>query len=128
MFKDVDSIPPGKDFRKEIRSALQRCQICLAVIGPRWVDAADSNGRQRLADPGDHLRIELEAVLTRGIQVIPVPVGGASLPSEERLPKSLATLPYLQQIVVRPDPDFHNDIDRLIAGIDGHLGRRDSVA
>jgi len=122
VFKDVDSIPLGIDFRERIQSVVADCQICLAVIGPRWLEVTDATGALRLNDPRDHVRIELEAALSRGIPVVPVLIGGAGLPSEDKLPQGLGRLPYLNGISVRPDPDFHHDIDRLITGIDKHLG------
>lgn len=37
VFKDVDNIPPGKDFRGVLREATANCQIMLVIIGPKWV-------------------------------------------------------------------------------------------
>jgi hypothetical protein len=67
-----------------------------------------------LADPADFVRLEIEAALKRQIPVIPVLVEGASIPAVDRLPISLQGLSYRNGIVVRPDPDFHRDMDRLI--------------
>lgn len=71
-------------------------------------------GKSRLADPADFVRLEIEAALKRQIPVIPVLVEGASIPPVDRLPTSLQGLSYRNGIVVRPDPDFHRDMDRLI--------------
>jgi hypothetical protein len=62
--------------------------------------------------------------LQRNILVVPLLVRGASVPCENDLPASLAQLSYRNGIAVRPDPDFHRDMDRLIAGLEGHLSRR----
>jgi hypothetical protein len=64
------------------------------------------------------------AALQRNIPVIPLLVHGASVPCENDLPASLAQLSYRSGIAVRPDPDFHRAMDRLIAGLEGHLSRR----
>lgn len=63
---------------------------------------------------------EIEAALARNIPVIPLLVGGAELPSERELPPSLAPITFRNGIAVRPDPDFHRDMDRLIAGLESH--------
>ncbi len=34
LFRDVDVIPFGSDFRQVIRKAVEDCQVLLAVIGP----------------------------------------------------------------------------------------------
>ncbi len=36
------------------------------------------------------------------------------MPSEEELPVSLRKLAYRNGIQIRPDPDFHQDMNRLI--------------
>ncbi|HTY93619.1 MAG TPA: toll/interleukin-1 receptor domain-containing protein, partial [Steroidobacteraceae bacterium] len=65
VFKDVDSIPLGQDFREHLNDIVGRCAAVLAIIGPRWTDIRDEAGRKRLEDPDDFVRIELEAALAR---------------------------------------------------------------
>jgi hypothetical protein len=36
VFRDIDNIPPGIDFRKYINEALSSTDILLAIIGPDW--------------------------------------------------------------------------------------------
>jgi hypothetical protein len=115
VFKDVDSMPLGRDFRDHIREQVRHCCVLIAVIGQYWNKSA--SGTYRLNDKGDHLRIEIETALERQIPVIPVLVDGMEMPSEEELPESLARLAYHHGISIRPDPDFHNDTDRLVRGI-----------
>jgi hypothetical protein len=113
IFKDVDSIPLGVDFRKHLSDVVGQCQLFLAVLGAKWLDVQDEAGKRRLDSPNDVVRIEIEAALARGIPVIPVLVGNARMPSEADLPPSLSPLAFRQGIDVRPDPDFHHDMDRL---------------
>ncbi len=82
-----------------------------------------AKGKRRIDDPRDHLRLELEVALGRNIPVIPVLVRKASIPPEEELPPTLQSLAFRNGIHVRPDPDFHGDMDRLIKGIEPHLNR-----
>lgn len=117
IFKDVDSIPLGLDFKEYLDAKVGECSVLLAIIGDRWLDASDSTGKRRLDDPTDFVRIELESALIRNIPVIPLLVSGAPLPSEAELPLSLRTLVYRNGIAIRPDPDFHRDMDRLIAAL-----------
>jgi hypothetical protein len=49
--------------------------------------------------------------------VIPLLVGGANLPAAHELPASLSAISYRNGIAIRTDPDFHRDIDRLLAGM-----------
>src|SRR5690349_18678150 len=61
VFKDVDSLQPGDDFVEVITAAVVSCAALVAVIGERWLSAADEHGRRRLNDPDDFVRVEIEA-------------------------------------------------------------------
>jgi hypothetical protein len=123
MFIDVDDIPLGVDFRAHLDEKLRDCHAFLAVIGRTWLSAKDEHGRLRLEDPKDVVRIEIESALTRKIPVIPLLVHGAQMPSEDHLPKSLRGLANRNAILIRPDPDFRNDMDRLIGSLGQSLRR-----
>ena len=65
---DIDTIPLGADFRKFLNMEVSKCDILLAVIGgDRWLEILN----QRLAEPNDFVRIELQAALEREIPVVP---------------------------------------------------------
>jgi len=118
VFKDVDSIPLGVSFRRHIEQVLTRAGVVLVIIGPGWLGASDEQGRRRLDDPNDFVRLEVETALRGGIPVIPILVSNASMPRAGDLPPALEPLVARNGMAVRPDPDFNNDIGRLIAGLD----------
>ncbi len=117
VFKDVDSIPLGRDFRGHLNDIVGNCGVMLAIVGPHWTDARNPAGQRRLEDPEDFVRIELETALARDIPVVPVLVGHAQIPVAAELPGSLGSLVFRQSIEVRPDPDFHNDATRLVTAL-----------
>jgi Mg2+ and Co2+ transporter CorA len=117
VFKDVDSIQLGSNFKKDLGSALKKCKVVLAIIGNQWIEISDAHGR-RLDNPDDFVRIEIETALARGVPIIPIFVQNAKMPAKQELPSSLADLIDHQGLRVRPDPDFHNDVDRLISHLD----------
>ncbi len=92
VFYDVDSIPIGLDFRKDIEKAVSQCDVLLAVVGEHWVKAEAQDGQRRLDNPNDLVRIEIETALARDIPVVPVLVGHASMPAEADLPGELKGL------------------------------------
>lgn len=122
VFKDVDSIPLGVDFRKHLQQTVEGCDVMLAVVGDRWLGAGGAH--RRIDDAKDFVRIELETALQRDIPVIPLLVRGAQVPSETELPPTLASFAYRNGISVRPDPDFHRDMDRLIQHLKTHLAQK----
>jgi TIR domain len=125
IFKDVDSIPLGLDFREYVEEVVGRCNLLLAVVGDQWLASSSPAGGRRIDDQKDLVRVEIEAALQRKIPVVPVLVRGASVPAENQLPPSLAGLTYRNGLKIRSDPDFHRDMDRLIAGMEAHLHRRE---
>jgi hypothetical protein len=114
----VDNIPLGVDYRRVLTDAVAQSDVMLVVIGRQWLRVADERGHRRLDNPGDPVRIEVEAALARGIPVIPVLVQDAPMPQERELPPSLAPLAYRQGVVVRGDPFFHRDMDSLVSRLD----------
>lgn len=108
VFKDVDCIPLGVDLRAYLMAEVGRCRAMLVLIGRDWF------GTRRLDDEHDFVRLEIEAALARDVPVVPVLVQGASMPAVDQFPPSLSRLTFLNGIAVRPDPDFHHDVDRLI--------------
>ncbi len=117
IFKDVDNIPYGRDFRGVLSEAVNQCDVMLAVIGHQWLDIADEQGNRRLDNPADFVRIEIQSGLQRGdarCLVIPVLVDGAAMPNADKLPLELRELAFKNAITVRDDPDFHRDMERLV--------------
>lgn len=121
LFKDVDSIPLGVDFKEYITKMVSQCQILLVVIGKQWLSVTDKNGNPRLWNPFDFVFIEIAAALERDIPIIPLLVQNVEMPREENLPVALKKLSYRNAALVRPDPDFHTDMERLVRGIKKHF-------
>ncbi|MFO0700612.1 MAG: toll/interleukin-1 receptor domain-containing protein [Nitrospira sp.] len=96
IFMDIDTIEPGTDFTEALQQAVSSCDALLAMIGPEWATATDKSGKPRLEDPHDWVRVEISAALKRNIRVIPVLVGGASVPTKELLPDELDPLAHRQ--------------------------------
>jgi hypothetical protein len=122
VFMDVDSIPLGIDFRQYLQDTVSRCDVLLAVIGHGWLEARHPEGplvgQRRLDNPDDFVRIEIQTALERGILVVPVLVGRATMPVAKDLPDGLKELAFRNAAEVRPGKDFHHHVDRLIRGIE----------
>ena len=116
VFMDVDSIALGRDFRDVLAERLQSCDLMLALIGPDWIDAADSRGTRRLDSPTDFVRQEIATALKRKIRVTPVFLQGAPMPSADRLPEDLKDLAYRNGFELshtRWESDFSEMVKRL---------------
>lgn len=118
IFKDVDNIGPGVDFGNYIKTVLPRCRVALILIGPHWLNSKDERGRRRIDDQNDWVRIEIETALrTPGLLVVPVLVNGASMPRAEDVPESVRPLLRRNAAIIRRDPDFHDDVERLATAL-----------
>jgi formylglycine-generating enzyme required for sulfatase activity len=128
IFLDIDTIPIGMDFRKCIGDAVNQCDVLLAVIGDHWLDGRFADGPQqgsrRLDDPNDYVRVEIESALARGIPVVPLLVGKATMPSEAHLPDGMRELAFRHAAEVRSGLDFAAHVDRLISGLEKLLARK----
>src|SRR6478672_8994925 len=130
IFKDIDSIQLGDDFVEAITTAVGSCDVLLALIGAKWLMITDGQGRARLDDPNDFVRLEIEAALTRNVRVIPILVDGARMPRPDQLPPSLAKLVRRQALELSPS-HFESDTSRLHKVLDRALAeqaRRDAEA
>jgi hypothetical protein len=116
IFRDVDSIPAGKNFALAINSAVAACDVLVVVIGREWLDATDASGQRRLDNPNDFVRLEIAAALERRIPVVPVLVEGAVMPAPTALPPPLADL-SLQNALEVSDSRWDHDVERLVSAI-----------
>lgn len=120
LFFDVENIQPGRDFSRELEAEVSRCDILLAIIGKGWLHAVGSDGKARLHNPEDWVRIEIGAALKQGKLVIPVLIGGAIHPSAEDLPHPLWPLAKLQHFKVSHDT-FNSDAQTLLSTIEAAM-------
>ena len=92
VFIDIESVEAGADFMAVIGDRVRHCDAFLAVIGQEWLDVRGADGGRRIDDPGDPVRLEIEAALERNVQIFPVLVHGARAPEQIELPASVAPL------------------------------------
>ncbi len=116
VFQDVESIAPGEDFVVAIQRALARADAALVVIGPDWLDATDVVGVRRLDHPDDLVRVEVVTALAADIRVVPVLVGGASMPAAVDLPADLAALARRNAVALDAE-EWDDDLDRLLRAV-----------
>jgi hypothetical protein len=116
IFKDIDAIRPGDLFAQVITTAVQSCDVLLALIGNKWLTIANLDGRRRLDNPDDFVRLEIEAALARNVRVIPVLVSGAQMPGASDLPSTLAPLVARQALELSPN-SFDSDMRRLLRAL-----------
>jgi len=116
LFMDVDSIAPGTDFVRHLEAQVAQCDVLLALIGGSWLEAADGEGRRRLDDADDFVRIEIASALRQDKRVIPVLLHDTKMPTADRLPEELRPL-VRRQAVRLTHERFRADAEGLIRAL-----------
>jgi hypothetical protein len=106
VFRDIDNVPPGIDYRKYIDGALDRADILLAIVGPQW-SGKTTDGRTRITEPTDLVRLEVETALRN-----------ATMPGVNELPDALKDFTYRNAVKVDAFEDFDDHVKRLIRSLD----------
>jgi hypothetical protein len=127
VFRDVDNIPIGVDFREHINGILSQTDITLVVVGKRWFGQLPRR-RRRIDDPADPVRVEVEAALRNKMPVVPLLVEGGTMPKADQLPDSLSELVYRNGLVIDSGRDFDQHIERLIRSLEPILVKRAEAA
>ena len=83
-----------------------------------------SKDSRRLDDPHDYMHIEIESALARGIPVVPLLVGKATMPAEAHLPDGLKELAYRNAAEARSGREVRGQVDRLIRGLEQLLAKK----
>jgi glutamate transport system substrate-binding protein len=110
VFMDVPDIHAGSDYVDVIEEAIDGCDVLVAVIGESWLNAAA--GQRRIDDPKDLVRREIVRAFERPIPVVPLLVGGATMPGADELPTGLRELATRDAITLS-DVGFRGGMDRL---------------
>lgn len=116
VFHDIESIDAGSSFPDIIASKIAASSIVLVMIGRHWLDAG-ADGRSRLFEERDYVRLEVAAALHRDVPVIPVLVEGAGMPPASALPEPIAALATRQAHEIT-EQRWQYDTDLLVKEIE----------
>ena len=106
IFKDVDSIRPGQNWKIILEESVAQCDVVLTLIGKSWATIADKNGQPRIKTEDDWVRFELEAANRANRLVMPILVKGTPPLRQEDLPQSLQWLTDIHATEVRGGSQF----------------------
>lgn len=96
VFRDTDSTEGGSDFPAELRHALERSMVVVALIGGAWL--TELLARQAGAGGTDYVAHELVLARKLGVPILPVLVDGAKMPAERDLPGDLRFMARLHAL------------------------------
>ena len=102
---DIDNIPFGTDFRTHIRDTLVRSDVLIALIGANWLGIYP-DGRIKMQEKTDPVRVEIETALENKVAIIPVLLDGAQMPKSTELPQELGNFSFLNAAEVTSGREF----------------------
>ena len=120
VFHDIESIAPGSSFPATIVAKIAASSIVLVMIGRHWLDSAGNDGRSRLFEPDDYVRLEIATALQRDIPLIPVLVEGAAMPQASALPNAIAGLSNRQAHEIS-EQRWQYDTDTLVRQLERYV-------
>jgi hypothetical protein len=92
VFWDIEGVEPTRRYRDEIERALDECRIVCVVIGKQWVSISQTDGIARLRQHDDVVRWEIARSIQKGLTILPVLVGGGTMPDKSDLPPDIRKL------------------------------------
>jgi hypothetical protein len=113
LFMDVEGhIKPGEDFVHVLEKQVARADVLLAIVGPRWLELLTARNNA----PDDFVVIEIESALRHKKRVVPILVGGASMPPDKALPLSIRDLARCNALTLHADR-FKSDCLTLVEAL-----------
>jgi hypothetical protein len=120
VFRDIDTLKPGTAFPARIASAMSASGVVIVMIGRRWLEHLQA----RMSANDDFVRTEIKLALDLHIDVLPVLVGGATMPSREDLPRDIQRLSDRTAIEARGG-HWDSDMTSLLDAIDSIIAPTD---
>jgi sulfate permease, SulP family len=120
IFFDVDTIPIGVDFKKNISDALSDSAVVLALVGDKWLNPNWRRSRWLFGSKPreDFVQVEIESALELGVPIVPLLIHDVSMPDLESVPSSIAEFVSLNAAPIRSGRDFHEDMVRVLEQIE----------
>lgn len=117
VFMDLD-IPDFTRFEEYIIKEVDKSDVLVAVIGPKWLELLKEKSE---SDEPDFVVMEIERALDKGIMVAPICIKDASMPKKGDLPSEIQKVLDYQISRVRGESDFRDDMRKRIGYIEQEL-------
>jgi TIR domain len=126
VYMDTSSTAWGEEWPTALENAVAGADVVIVVIGRDWLRASDDWGRRRIDQAGDWVRREIELAVASGKTILPLLVGGATMPPPDAFPPEIAELATRQAFRVDEETwDYQVEavLDRLAFRIPERIAR-----
>lgn len=118
VFLDRQDLRGGSSWRQEIARAIGHRPVVLLLITPGFAGACHPDGRVRMHDADDPVRLEVEAAIDASAVLMPLRVDGTPMPLATDLPHSIHMLTERHALPLRTDDWSRLDLPRIVADIE----------
>ncbi|MBL8468532.1 toll/interleukin-1 receptor domain-containing protein [Methyloversatilis discipulorum] len=118
VFLDRQDLRGGSSWRQEIERAIGHRPIVLLLVTPGFVGARHADGRLRIDDADDPVRMEIQSAIDAGAVLMPLRVDGTPMPSAGSLPEPLRVITERHALPLRTDDWTRLDLPRIVADVE----------
>jgi len=112
IFRDKEDIGGGASWKRRVLDEINGESALLILIGRDWATVTDAQGRRRLDNPDDPLRMEIADGLRDGAAILPILLENAEMPADTELPADLRSITEHNALRLR-DGDWQYDLDNI---------------
>lgn len=112
IFRDKEDIGGGASWKRRVLDEINGESALLILIGRDWATVTDAQGRRRLDNPDDPLRMEIADGLKDGAAILPILLENAEMPADAELPEDLRSITEHNALKLR-DSDWQYDLTNI---------------
>jgi hypothetical protein len=112
IFRDKEDIGGGASWKRRVLDEINGESALLILIGRDWATVTDAQGRRRLDNPDDPLRMEIADGLKDGAAILPILLENAEMPADAELPEDLRSITEHNALRLR-DSDWQYDLTNI---------------
>jgi hypothetical protein len=112
IFRDKEDIAGGASWKRRVLDEINRESALLILIGRDWAKVTDAQGKRRLENPDDPLRMEIADGLSDGAAILPILLENAEMPADTELPEDLRSITEHNALKLR-DSDWQYDLTNI---------------
>jgi hypothetical protein len=112
IFRDKEDIGGGASWKRRVLDEINGESALLILIGRGWAMVTDAQGRRRLDNPDDPLRMEIADGLRDGAAILPILLENAEMPADTDLPEDLRAITEHNALNLR-DGDWQYDLTNI---------------
>jgi hypothetical protein len=112
IFRDKEDIGGGASWKRRVLDEITGESALLILIGRDWATVTDAQGRRRLDNPDDPLRMEIADGLKDGAAILPILLENAEMPADAELPEDLRAITEHNALNLR-DSDWPYDLTNI---------------